>query len=125
MATPKSRQLGQLIRRYREAKGWSQRTAADKMGYHHSYLARIESGAYASPAPKQLKAMARTLGAPIEDLYALAGYQVPERLPALAPYLRAKYDLPEQAVDQLEEYFELLNDKYGGSDGRPMGDGDA
>ncbi len=121
MPTPRSQQLGQLIRQHRERKGWSQRTAADKIGYHHSYLARIESGAYASPAPKQLKAMARILGAPIEDLYALAGYQVPERLPALTPYLRAKYDLPEQAVDQLQDYFDLISAKYG-TDDEPGGD---
>lgn len=47
---------------------------------------------------------------------------MPERLPALAPYLRVKYDLPEQAVDQLQDYFELLSAKYG--DDAP-GDGDA
>lgn len=123
MSTPRSQQLGNLVKQYRQRKGWSQRMAADRMGYHHSYLARIESGAYASPAPKQLKAIARVLGAPIEDLYALAGYQVPERLPALAPYLRVKYDLPEQAVGQLQDYFELLSAKYGSDD--VPGDGDA
>jgi hypothetical protein len=47
------------------------------------------------------------------DLYLAAGYASGEGLPGLAPYLRAKYDLPEEAVAQLEAHFELLHDKYG------------
>jgi transcriptional regulator with XRE-family HTH domain len=111
--TNRAKQLGRLIKKYRLAKGLSQRAAADLMGYHHSYLARIETGDYESPAPKQLKAIAKVLEIPIEDLYALSGYQVPDRLPDFAPYLRAKFDLPDEAVERLDEYFQLLKEKYG------------
>ncbi len=121
--TKRAQQLGRLIKKNRQAKGLSLRAAAEKMGYHHSYLARIEIGDYQSPAPKQLKAIARVLDIPVEDLYALAGYQVPDRLPDFAPYLRAKFDLPDDAVDRLEEYFNMLTERYGSASESGEGDG--
>ena len=108
----RAQQLGRLIKKNRQAKGLSFREAAEKMGFHHSYLARIESGDFESPKPKQLKLIARALEIPVEDLYALAGYQVPDRLPDFAPYLRAKFDMPDEAVDRLEEYFQLIKQSY-------------
>lgn len=106
-------QLGRLVKKHRQAKGLSLRAAAEQIGYDHSYLGRIEAGDYESPAPKLLKKLATVLDIPIEDLYALAGYQVEDRLPDFAPYLRAKFDLPDEAVDRLDEYFQMLKEKYG------------
>jgi hypothetical protein len=56
------------------------------------------------------------------DLYVLAGYGGSETLPGFAPYLRAKYDLPPEAISQLEAHFELLNQKYHSE--RKGGEGD-
>ena len=55
---------------------------------------------------------ARTLDIPAEDLLALAGYDVPDRLPNFTPYLRAKYELPPEAIADLERYFDLLRNYY-------------
>jgi protein involved in plasmid replication-relaxation len=44
--------------------------------------------------------------------YALAGYLVPEGLPELRPYLRAKYGLHDRAARQLDEYFQALRYKW-------------
>ncbi|MDQ1741427.1 MAG: hypothetical protein QOE53_3079, partial [Pseudonocardiales bacterium] len=41
----------------------------------------------------------------------VAGLSDGQGLPGFAPYLRAKYDLPDDAVKQLEAHFQLLNDK--------------
>ncbi len=57
-------------------------------------------------------AIARALEVDFEDLYSLAGYESPERLPTFRPYLRAKYELPPEAVADLERYFELLRSYY-------------
>ena len=57
-------------------------------------------------------AIARALKVDFEDLYSLAGYESPERLPTFQPYLRAKYELPPEAVADLERYFELLRNYY-------------
>ena len=108
----RAKQLGRLIKKYRLDKGLTLRAAAELTGYHHSYLARLEAGDYEAPKPQQLKAIARALEIPIEDLYALAGYQVEDRLPDFAPYLRAKFDLPDEAVDRLDEYFQMLKERY-------------
>ena len=37
---------------------------------------------------------------------------MPEGLPELRPYLRAKYGLPEQAANQIDEYFQALRTKW-------------
>ena len=118
----RAKQLGRLIKQYRQAKGLSLRNAAEPMRVHHSYLARLEAGDYEVPKPQQLKTIARVLDIPIEDLYALAGYVVEDRLPDFGPYLRTKYDLPDEAVERLDEYFQMLKERYGvgeeeGSDG--------
>jgi hypothetical protein len=42
----------------------------------------------------------------------ILGYADGRGLPGFAPYLRAKYDLPEEAIRPLEAHFQLLNDKY-------------
>jgi transcriptional regulator with XRE-family HTH domain len=121
--TARSKRLGRLIKKNRLERGLTLRAAADQIGYDHSYLGRLEAGDYESPAPKLLKNIAKALGIPIEDLYALSGYEVPDRLPNFAPYLRAKYDLPDEAVERLDEYFLLLKDKYGVDAGGGESDG--
>ena len=65
-----------------------------------------------TPKPDHLQRLARALDADIEDLYALAGYVMPEGLPEFAPYLRTKYGLPDQAAAQLDEYFQALRDRW-------------
>jgi len=90
------------------------RALGDIAGFSHTSVHKIEHGDYGQPAPEKLRRLASGLGVPAEDLYALAGYVIPDRLPAFAPYLRARYDLPEEAVSQLDQYFQLLLEKYGG-----------
>lgn len=43
----------------------------------------------------------------------MVGYEIPERLPSFSPYLRTKYDLPPEAVAELERYFDMLRSYYG------------
>src|SRR5712691_8194876 len=100
--TKRAKALGRLIKKHRLAKGLTLRAAAEQMGYDHSYLGRLEAGDYETPSPKLLQAVARVLVIPIEDLYALSGYSVSDRLPDFAPYLRAKFDLPDEAVERLD-----------------------
>lgn len=78
-----------------------------------SYWTYLEAGRFARPSPEQLSIIARTLEVPLEDLYNLVGYRLPEGLPSLRPYLRAKYDLPPEAIAELERYFDFLRHQYG------------
>jgi len=113
MTTDKKNQtLGEYIRDRRVSRGVSLGDAASLSRLHLSYWSKLEDGQYQAPAPKHLMAIARALNVDFEDLYGLAGYESPERLPTFRPYLRAKYELPPEAVADLERYFELLRNYY-------------
>ncbi len=105
-------QLGTELRARREQTGMSLRGAAERSGLVPSTLSRLEAGKIDSPRVEHLQAIARAYGIDVEDFYALAGYLMPEGLPELRPYLRAKYGLPEQAANQLDEYFQALRTKW-------------
>ena len=117
MAESKAKELGQFIQRQREAKGLSIRGLARETGLPPATVYRIEQGEFEQPAPEKLQRLARALEADVEDLYALAGYMMPEGLPDFAPYLRAKFALPDRAVNELDAYFRLLQEKYGDEEG--------
>lgn len=106
-------QLGEYIRTRRLSMGLSLADAAEASDLDPSYWNRMENGHYQNPAPPHLSAIAEVLKVPVEDLYGLAGYDVPERLPSFQPYLRAKYNLPPEAISDLERYFEYLRSYYG------------
>lgn len=117
----KNQTLGAYIRQRRLSRGWSLGDVADRSRLHVSYWSKLESGQYESPSPKHLQVIARTLGVHFEDLYGLAGYDIPERLPSFTPYLRAKYgELPPEAVDDIKRYFDLLRNYYGVADDQPV-----
>ncbi len=109
---PRNANLGEYVRARRVSLDLSYQEVADRSGLHYSYWNKLENGQYERPAPKYLRIIAETLAVPLEDLLALAGYDLPERLPAFTPYLRAKYELPPEAVADLERYFELLRAYY-------------
>ena len=104
--------LGDYIRSRRSSIGLSLADAADASDLDASYWNKLENGHYQSPAPQHLSTIAEVLGVPVEDLYGLAGYDIPKRLPSFQPYLRAKYDLPPEAIADLERYFEYLRSYY-------------
>lgn len=116
----RNQNLGEYVRARRQSLGLSLQDAAERSGLHFSYWSKLEAGQYEAPAPKYLLVIARTLGVTTEDLYGLAGYDIPERLPTFTPYLRAKYELPPEAVAELERYFELLRNFYGIPKDKPV-----
>ena len=105
--------LASFVKARRESLGLTRSDLAARSGLHVSYWSYLEAGRYAEPSPKQLRIIAEALGVSIEDLYGIVGYEIPERLPSFNPYLRAKYDLPPEAIADLERYFELLRNYYG------------
>jgi len=112
--------LGDFVRARRTSKGMSLADAAAASGLHHSYWSYLENGRYQNPAAGHLRTIAKALDLPAEDLYGMAGYDIPERLPSFQPYLRAKYDLPPEAVADLERYFDYLRNYYGVPKDQPI-----
>jgi transcriptional regulator with XRE-family HTH domain len=105
-------ELGRRLRAARETAELSIRRLAERIGIHHANLARIESGEVAQPAPEILQRLASALEIDPADLFALAGYQIPEGLPALPAYLRARYRMPPEAAAQLTEFFDYLSTRF-------------
>ena len=110
--------LGGLIRNRREILGLSARKLEDISGLDHSYISKLEKGTYQSVSPDKLTTLAKSLGLNAADLFALAGYQLPDSLPSFGPYLRARYgeELPEGARAALTELFDTLSQHYTGSE---------
>ncbi len=102
--------LGQRVSEAREAKGLSLRAAAEQIGMNFTYLRDIEIGRK-TPSPEYLAAIARVLELDPEELADLA---VIDKMPELPRYLRAKYELPPEAVVQLDQHFRRLKKQYGG-----------
>jgi transcriptional regulator with XRE-family HTH domain len=115
-------QLGEDVRRTRQERGFSLRGLAAAAGVDATWLMRLERGEYTSPDPRNLRELARVLEVETSSLFLAAGYTSGEELPGFAPYLRAKYDLPTEAVEQLAGYFNFVQQRYqpgeGGNHGR-------
>ena len=104
--------LGEAIKQAREALGLSLRQLAEAVAVHHSFLARLESGDYQTAKPAFLQRLSRVLELDERDLFSLAGLDAPEGLPTFTPYLRAKYEMSDEAAKALQEYFTFVSDKY-------------
>lgn len=91
----------------------------DDTGVHHSFIARLESGDYQTAKPAVLQRLSRVLELDERDLFALAGLDAPEGLPTFTPYLRAKYEISDEAAQALQEYFNFVSDKYDIREKRP------
>lgn len=107
-----SDRLGDRVRDLRGGRHLSIRGLAAAAGVDASWLMRLERGEYASPDARLLRQLAETLGVAASDLLLLAGYGDVATLPALPTYLRARYDLPDDAVAQLDAHFRLLDEKH-------------
>ncbi|MBT9605906.1 helix-turn-helix transcriptional regulator [Microbacterium sp.] len=104
-----AQRLGQFIKQTRIKKGLSYRQVADFTGLANNTIWRIEHGEINQPRPEVLISIGRALNIPAADLYALANYPSPEKLPSFGPYLRARYqDLTPEQIAQLEGYFQAL-----------------
>jgi len=113
-STPSSIALGALLRQKREALGYSKKRLANAAGVPDSTVIRLERGLFAAPRPDKLARFARLLGVRLADLYAKAGYIVPDELPSFTSYLPVRYpELPEEALAELKDHFDHLLERFG------------
>jgi transcriptional regulator with XRE-family HTH domain len=106
--------LGKLLRTARLKARISQAQLAETIGISRPFLSQLEAGRYLQPAPAVLQSIASALDISLEDLHALTGYTAPSGLPEYRAYLHAKYGLPEEAINELADYFEFVRKKYVG-----------
>lgn len=111
-ANESSARLGAYVQQLRQDRSLTVRGLAARAKIDASYLSRLEHGRIGSPDARSLWRIARALDVEVADLYLEAGFGDAHGLPGFAPYLRAKYQLPPEAVAQLQAHFELINEKY-------------
>jgi transcriptional regulator with XRE-family HTH domain len=105
--------LGKHLRKRREELGLSTHRLATKAGVTQPTVIRIEQGKFAAPRPDKLARIAGVLELKLADLYAHAGYLVPDELPSIESYLVAKYGhLPESAREELAGLARELTEKH-------------
>jgi transcriptional regulator with XRE-family HTH domain len=113
LTTKQAKELGQQLRDRRERLGLSTHRLAAKAGMTQPTVVRIEQGRFAAPGPDKLARIASVLELKLADLYAHAGYLVPDELPDLESYLAAKYrHLPESAREQLAALARELTERH-------------
>lgn len=109
-----AKKLGAFIRSAREARSLSQNRLGEAVGVPNSTIMRLERGENLNPRADLLAGIADELAINLADVYGLAGYDAPNALPSLRPYLRSKYrQLPAEAADELERYAERLAKRHG------------
>jgi len=113
-----AKELGKLLRERRQELGLSTHQLGAQVGVRQSTILRVEHGRFASPRPAKLARIAEALDLSLADVYARAGYLVPDGLPSFKPYLAAKYrNLPETAVMELVGHFDELAARHGADPG--------
>lgn len=114
MNPDQSRELGHFLKARRQACGLSTHKLAAAAEMDQATVVRFEAGSIGAPRPDKLARIAEVLGVSGADIFALAGYTASTDLPALRPYLTARYPglLPED-VDRIEAYAARIAKKRG------------
>lgn len=104
--------LAEALRAGRESAGLSVRQLELQSGVSKSTISRLENGGLESTASKVLIQLAGALELRAADLFLLAGLAVPADLPSLPAMLRAEYDLPPDAIAEIQKSIERVARKY-------------
>jgi len=107
---------GEMVREARERRELSIAKLAAMADVDPRWLSRFEQGVYRNPDPRHMHRLAE--GLDLEPIALLAAAEYVEGLPGFGPYMRTKYDLPPEAIAQLEAHFELIAEKYEPKKGR-------
>ena len=103
--------MGEHINRLRTARGLRLREAARRAEVDPTWWSRLEKASIPLPTLRGIGKVARALGVDVEELYVVAGLSTGRGLPSFTPYLRAKYDLPPDAVAATGSPFRITQRK--------------
>lgn len=110
--TPEPLTVGSSLHQARIRMGLSLRDLEAITHISRPMLHRLERDQIDQPNPRLLHQLAETLELNGDDLFTLAGYRPSTQLPTLAPYLRAKYQLPPAAVAEAQVALEGILARY-------------
>jgi transcriptional regulator with XRE-family HTH domain len=114
MHDEKAAKLARTLRQARESAGLSIRQHAAQSGVSKSVISYFEREG--SGSARNLLALARALELRASDLFLQAGKPMPRLAPSLPAMLRAEYDLPPEAIKEIQANIEQVARKYKMSD---------
>lgn len=126
--------LSDYLREKRKEKDWSQRDLANASGISNAEISRIESGKRKTPSTDVLKAIAKALNTPVDEIFQQAGVieegkaivdrilaeHEDEPISSIAPQAAsfstpASYitvdDLSEEEIEDVKKYINFLKSK--------------
>jgi transcriptional regulator with XRE-family HTH domain len=110
MKDTKADQLARTLREARETAGLSVRQLEAQSGVAKSVISRFEHEGTGSA--HNLLDLARALELRASDLFLQAGLTIPKQAPSLPAMLRAEYDLPPEAIKEVQRNIEAIARKY-------------
>jgi len=109
---PEPGTLGAFIRAERERQDLSIRQLARLVDADPAAVLRWEQNER-TPKAGAINALARALELSTSELMSLSGVDYPHDSPSLPAMLRAEYDLPPEAIEQVERYVARVAKQYG------------
>ena len=103
--------LGSTLRTAREAQGLDRKQLAELLSVAPSQVTRWEADEK-TPSVPSLVALAKQLELRTADLFALAGLPIPDELTSLPAMLRAEYELPPEAITDIQQYITDVAKRY-------------
>lgn len=115
MTESQAKQLGSLITRSRERRGWSIRQLAREIEADPAWVLKVERGNSRSPEPELLTKLADALDLDPKRLDRITGRHLSKSLPGMRAYFRALHsDLSDADVEKVEALVAELHDEQGG-----------
>ena len=102
--------LARTLRRARQAAGLSVRQLEAQSGVARTVISRFEHTGTGSA--RNLLDIARALELSASELFSQAGRPVPNMAVSLPAMLRAEYDLPPEAIKEIQHNIEQVARKY-------------
>ncbi len=89
------------------------REIARRCGLSQPFLTKLEGGRYKTVGIETLRSVAKGYGVPVEKLLSVAGITEEAALPELGAYLRSKYGLTEEAVEEAKAFIADVRKRHG------------
>jgi transcriptional regulator with XRE-family HTH domain len=110
MNNTKAEQLARTLRDAREASGLSVRQLSAQSGVAKSVISHFEREG--TGTAHNLLSLARALELRESDLFSRAGRPMPRLTATLPAMLRAEYDLPPEAIKEVQQSIEAIARRY-------------
>lgn len=104
--------LGKYLEKGREEGGFSLRQLASASGVHESTINRLLKDQIESPSAEHVQQLVKVLELNLADAFAYFGVTRPRGLPNVTPYLREKYGLRGEALDEAAQEIQKIIDKH-------------